>query len=576
MRIMGRMKIGKRLTLGFAAIMLLSIVITAIGIWRLQAVSDVTRAMVEQSARKERLISSWYGSLRAGIVRTIAISRSADPTLKTYFIDEAKASTNNSTRLQKEVGELLSSDEEKALFQNIGERRKVYLASHYRILDLKSAGNIEEGNRMVDQEFVPLARSYQDSMLKLLELEQRDIDKTTQQIEEIAAGSRRLLLILEGLSLLLGCFCAWYLTVGITRPLNAALDISRRVAAGDLTTQVSGGDGKSADEVGQLLSSLNDMNGSLRNIVSNVRQGTNTIAIASAEISVGNHDLSARTEQQASALEETASAMEELISTVRQNADNADTASRLAAAASGIAVEGGEVVGRVVATMSAINGSSRKIVDIISVIDGIAFQTNILALNAAVEAARAGEQGRGFAVVASEVRSLAQRSATAAKEIKLLIDDSVKTVGEGGVLVEQAGATMERVVGSVRKVAEIVGEISLASREQSTGIEQVNHAIVQMEQTTQQNAALVEQAAAAAQSLQDQAHKLTASVSTFKLDETHAMAFGAPATPAAPLAPAHKVVVKRAAAPKAAPVAKLPAAKKSLPTPSKDDDWEQF
>ncbi|RFB68164.1 HAMP domain-containing protein [Herbaspirillum sp. 3R11] len=515
---MGRMKIGKRLTLGFAAIMLLSIVITAIGIWRLQAVSDVTRAMVEQSARKERLISSWYGSLRAGIVRTIAISRSADPTLKTYFIDEAKASTNNSTRLQKEVGELLSSDEEKSLFQNIGERRKVYLASHYRILDLKSAGNIEEGNRMVDQEFVPLARSYQDSMLKLLELEQRDIDKTTQQIEEIAAGSRRLLLILEGLSLLLGCFCAWYLTVGITRPLNAALDISRRVAAGDLTTQVSGGDGKSADEVGQLLSSLNDMNGSLRNIVSNVRQGTNTIAVASAEISVGNHDLSARTEQQASALEETASAMEELISTVRQNADNADTASRLAAAASGIAVEGGEVVGRVVATMSAINGSSRKIVDIISVIDGIAFQTNILALNAAVEAARAGEQGRGFAVVASEVRSLAQRSATAAKEIKLLIDDSVKKVGDGGVLVEQAGATMERVVDSVRKVAEIVGEISLASREQSSGIEQVNHAISQMDEMTQQNAALVEEAAAAASSMQTQAASLAQLVSVFSLD----------------------------------------------------------
>jgi methyl-accepting chemotaxis protein len=544
MRIMGRMKIGKRLTLGFAAIMLLSIVITAIGIWRLQAVSDVTRAMVEQSARKERLISSWYGSLRAGIVRTIAISRSADPTLKTYFIDEAKASTNNSTRLQKEIGELLNSDDEKALFQNIGERRKVYLASHYRILDLKSAGNIEEGNRLLDQEFVPLAKSYQDSMLKLLELEQRDIDKTTQQIDEIAAGSRRLLLILEGLSLLLGCFCAWYLTVGITRPINAALGISRCVAAGDLTTQVSGGDEKSGDEVGQLLSSLNDMNGSLRNIVSNVRQGTNTIAVASAEISVGNHDLSARTEQQASALEETASAMEELIATVRQNADNADTASQLAAAASGIAVEGGEVVGRVVATMSAINGSSRKIVDIISVIDGIAFQTNILALNAAVEAARAGEQGRGFAVVASEVRSLAQRSATAAKEIKLLIDDSVKTVGEGGVLVEQAGATMERVVGSVRKVAEIVGEISLASREQSTGIEQVNHAISQMDEMTQQNAALVEQAAAAASSMQTQAASLAQLVSVFSLDQgaspatSHASSLPSPLRPPALTRPA--------------------------------------
>lgn len=533
-----KMKIGKRLALGFAVIMLLSIIIAAIGIWRLQVVSDVTRAMVEQSARKERLIASWYGSLRAGIVRTIAISRSADPTLKTYFLDEAKASTNNSTRLQKEIGELLSSDEEKALFQNIGERRKVYLASHYRILDVKSAGNIEEGNRILDQEFVPLAKSYQDSMLKLLEQEQREIDKTTQQIGDIAADSRNLLLMLEGLALLFGCFCAWYLTVGITRPITIALGISRRVAAGDLSTQLStkintkigtqinGTASTNGDEVAQLLASLHDMNGSLRNIVSNVRTGTDTIAIASGEISAGNHDLSARTEQQASALEETASAMEQLISTVRQNAENADNASRLAATASGVAVEGGEVVGRVVATMNAINGSSRKIVDIISVIDGIAFQTNILALNAAVEAARAGEQGRGFAVVASEVRSLAQRSATAAKEIKLLIDDSVQKVDDGSTLVEQAGATMARVVESVKQVAGIVAEISLASREQSAGIGQVNDAIGQMDQMTQQNAALVEQAAAAASSMQMQAATLAQLVSVFSLDHV------APATPA--------------------------------------------
>jgi len=528
MKALGKMKIGKRLALGFAVIMLLSMVIAAIGIWRLQVVSEVTRAMVEQSARKERLISSWYGSLRAGIVRTIAISRSADPTLKTYFLDEAKASTNNSTRLQKEIGELLSSEAEKALFQNIGERRKVYLASHYRILDLKSAGNIDEGNRMLDQEFVPLAKSYQESMLKLLELEQRDIDKTTQQIGDIAAGSRQLLLVLEAMALVFGCLCAWYLTVGITRPVTIALGISRRVAGGDLTTQISGTAQQGGDEVGLLLSSLNDMNGSLRNIVSNVRSGTDTIALASREISSGNHDLSARTEQQASALEQTASAMEELISTVRRNADNADNASRLAASASGIAVEGGEVVGRVVATMSAINSSSRKIVDIISVIDGIAFQTNILALNAAVEAARAGEQGRGFAVVASEVRSLAQRSATAAKEIKLLIDDSVKKVGDGSVLVEQAGATMARVVDSVQKVAGIVDEISLASREQSTGIEQVNDAISQMDEMTQQNAALVEQAAAAASSMQQQAATLAQLVSVFSLDHAGTPAPGLP------------------------------------------------
>uniref|UniRef100_UPI003B3A691B methyl-accepting chemotaxis protein n=3 Tax=Herbaspirillum TaxID=963 RepID=UPI003B3A691B len=262
-----------------------------------------------------------------------------------------------------------------------------------------------------------------------------------------------------------------------------------------------------------------DMNDSLRGIVANVRTGTDTISTASAEIAAGNLDLSGRTEQQASSLEETASAMEELISTVRQNADNARQASQLAQSASSVAEQGGGVVSQVVDTMGAINASSRKIVDIISVIDGIAFQTNILALNAAVEAARAGEQGRGFAVVASEVRSLAQRSASAAKEIKELINDSVEKVGDGSRLVEQAGVTMQEVVSSVRHVTDIVAEISAASAEQTSGIEQINLAITQMDQVTQQNAALVEQAAAAAASMQNQAGRLAQMVSVFRINE---------------------------------------------------------
>jgi len=262
------------------------------------------------------------------------------------------------------------------------------------------------------------------------------------------------------------------------------------------------------------------MNDSLLKIVREVRLGTDTIATASTQIASGNLDLSSRTEEQASSLEETASAMEELTSTVKQNADNARQANQLAVSASAVAQEGGDVVGQVVATMGSINDSSKKIVDIISVIDGIAFQTNILALNAAVEAARAGEQGRGFAVVASEVRSLAQRSAAAAKEIKVLIDDSVEKVTSGSKLVEQAGSTMAEVVGSVRRVTDIVGEISAASQEQSTGIEEVNRAITQMDEVTQQNAALVEEAAAAAQSLQDQAGKLAQVVGVFKLERS--------------------------------------------------------
>jgi len=400
--------------------------------------------------------------------------------------------------------------------------------------------------------------------------------------KEIAAMRNRFMLFGAAFLLLVGVVLTMVIKRVVTRPLARARAAADLLASGDLTARVRVSDGQQ-DEIGQLMRAVNGISEGLAHVVADVRQGTEQITTASSEIATGNLDLSSRTEQQAGSLEETASAMEELTSTVKQNADNAGQANQLALSASEVASQGGAVVGKVIDTMGSINESSRKIVDIISVIDGIAFQTNILALNAAVEAARAGEQGRGFAVVASEVRSLAQRSAAAAKEIKGLIDDSVEKVEAGSKLVEQAGATMGEVVASVKRVTDIVGEISSASQEQRTGIEQVNHAIVQMEQTTQQNAALVEQAAAAAQSLQDQAHKLTASVSTFKLDETHAMAFGAAASGTAAAAPVRKVVAKTSAplkpvsaAPKAAPVAKLPSAKKSLPAPSKDDDWEQF
>src|SRR5450830_1577067 len=306
-----------------------------------------------------------------------------------------------------------------------------------------------------------------------------------------------------------------WLVRAISGPLNEAVKVARGVAEGDLTQTIKV---HSRDEAGQLMEALHTMNGRLQQIVGEVRVSTDTITTASSEIATGNLDLSARTESQAGSLEETASAMEELTATVKQNADNARQANQLAASASQIAQEGGNVVSQVVVTMNNINDSSRKIVDIISVIDGIAFQTNILALNAAVEAARAGEQGRGFAVVASEVRSLAQRSAAAAKEIKTLIDDSVDKVGSGSKLVQQAGTTMSDIVNSVQKVTDIVGEIASASEEQSSGISQVNQAVSQMDDVTQQNAALVEEAAAAAQALQDQAETLEQVVSVFKLD----------------------------------------------------------
>ena len=316
-------------------------------------------------------------------------------------------------------------------------------------------------------------------------------------------------------AILLSCGAGLYLIRAIGAPLSAAVELARRVANGDLSAQPAA---QSRNEFGQLLGALADMTSSLAGIVKDVRAGSEVIAAASTQIASGNMDLSSRTEAQASALEETASSIEELSSTVRQNADNARQANELAASATDIAIRGGNVVTEVVSTMGQINESARKIVDIISVIDGIAFQTNILALNAAVEAARAGEQGRGFAVVASEVRNLAHRSASAAKEIKELISDSVGKVDAGARLVDQAGATMEEIVQGVQRVAGIMGEISVASAEQSSGIEQIHQAISQMDQSTQQNAALVEEAASAAVSMQESAASLTDRVSVFKLD----------------------------------------------------------
>ena len=326
-----------------------------------------------------------------------------------------------------------------------------------------------------------------------------------------------------------GIIMVW-LVRSITTPLNEAVGIARIVAAGDLSTEIQV---RGTDEIGTLLSSLKEMHDNLAAIVSKVRAGTDAIADASSEIAQGNLDLSARTEEQASSLEETASAMEELTSTVKQNGDSAGEASKLAATASVVATRGGEAVANVISTMGSINDSSKKIVDIIGVIDGIAFQTNILALNAAVEAARAGEQGRGFAVVASEVRNLAQRSAAAAKEIKTLIGNSVEQVEAGSKLVGQAGTTMDEVVASVKRVNGIITDIASASSEQNVGLDQINEAIAQMDAVTQQNAALVEQAAAAAEAMKQQAESLKDAVSVFKIHERFVTpALSAPPRPA--------------------------------------------
>ena len=533
MNLLRNVSIGVRLGLGFAVILLFSMIITGISVWRLHDVASATRTMMEEPLAKERYISDWYTRIDSAVRRTIAIARSSDTSLSGYFAEESKVSSASSAVLQKKIAALLKDPQEQAMFASLLELREVYVGSRDQVYKLKGESQAEAANEVFEKTFVPAAAKYQKMVYGLLEHQRATIDATARQIDDIASTSRNLLLLLSTLALAFGVVCAWLLTMGIVRPLRTAVDIARKVADGDLTAQI---DASAKDETGQLLQALKDMNTSLLNIVGEVRSGTDSIATSSTQIAAGNQDLSSRTEEQAGSLEETASSMEELTSTVKQNADNARQANQLAASAAQVAVKGGAVVAQVVGTMQSINASSNKIVDIIAVIDGIAFQTNILALNAAVEAARAGEQGRGFAVVASEVRNLAQRSASAAKEIKTLIGASVEQVNAGSMLVAQAGSTMNDIVDSVQRVSDIITEITAASSEQSVGIDEINRAIGQMDAVTQQNAALVEESAAAAESMQHQAHNLAQVVSVFKLNGQQAKVSGASTLkqPAAP------------------------------------------
>ncbi|MDR3479502.1 MAG: methyl-accepting chemotaxis protein [Burkholderiaceae bacterium] len=509
------LQIGARLGIGFFVVMLVATISSSIGLWCLSEVAATTKAMMQEPLTKERMTEEWNRIVVAGMNRTLAIAKSSDPSLAEFFGADIKGSTARNNDIQKYVEAHVDTPKEKELLEIIAAARKAYIATRDQINAAKKDGKSDEVTKLFAQ-FVPESEAYKKSVLDYLDYQKSQVDDLSKHVDDVAQDSKILVSSLILLFLAFGCLCAWYLTRGITRPMHEAVALARGVADGDLTASITV---KSRDETGQLIGALKEMNDSLQRIVGEVRSGTDAIVTASGQIAAGNMDLSARTELQAGSLEETASSMEELSSTVKQNADNARQANQLARAASEVAVKGGTVVSQVVQTMGSINESSKKIVDIIAVIDGIAFQTNILALNAAVEAARAGEQGRGFAVVAAEVRSLAQRSAAAAREIKTLIGDSVDKVEAGGKLVDQAGATMTEIVECVRRVTDIMGEINAASDEQSSGIEQINQAIIQMDSVTQQNAALVEEAAAAAQSMQEQAGNLFQVVSVFKLDE---------------------------------------------------------
>ena len=412
----------------------------------------------------------------------------------------------------KKLGEMIDSAEGTALVAAIDKAREAYRSLRSETIKRHQAG--ENVWTVVEKELKASSEAYLQALGNLEKHQQELYDAALVQAEKNAALGEQIMIAIGVAALAMGGFFALVLTRSIVGPIRIAAENVKYIADGDLMREIRI---EGRDETAQMLQSLAEMQGSLQQIVTRVRQGSESVATASAEIAQGNQDLSSRTESQASALEETAASMEELGSTVKQNADNARQANQLAQSASTVAVQGGEVVAQVVNTMKGINDASKRIADIISVIDGIAFQTNILALNAAVEAARAGEQGRGFAVVASEVRSLAGRSADAAKEIKALIMNSVERVEQGTALVDQAGTTMNEVVTSIRRVTDIMGEISAASSEQSAGVAQVGEAVTQMDQATQQNAALVEESAAAAESLKGQASTLVQVVSGFKL-----------------------------------------------------------
>ena len=550
-------RVGSRLAGGFAIILLLLAMMLGAGIWTLRTSAAATRDMMSTSLVKERLAEEWFRSVSSGVTRATALAKSKDPALEAVMAVEAKSSSGRGNALiSKDLDAMQMDPPEQGLLDKINQMRNAYTSLRDTIMKTRKAGNEEEAMRLFDTQFNTVPAQYVASIKAFLDYQHMEIDNAGAEIEKDAKRSTILLASLGGVALLLGAVFARILTRSITVPLQQAVRVAESVAAGDLNTRI---EVEGRAETAQLLQALKDMNTSLSGIVGEVRGGTDAIATASSEIAAGNLDLSARTEEQASSLEQTAASMEELTSTVKQNADNARQANQMAVSAASVAVKGGSVVKQVVDTMAAINGSSAKIVDIIGVIDSIAFQTNILALNAAVEAARAGEQGRGFAVVASEVRNLAQRSAAAAKEIKTLIGDSVDKVAEGSKQVAQAGATMDEIVGSVKRVTDIMAEIMAASIEQTSGIEQINQAIAQMDQVTQQNAALVEEAAAAAASLQEQAGGLSAAVSIFKLEAGNA----APRTAPARAAPAPATTRAAAATPRRLALAR-------------DENWEAF
>jgi len=596
---LSNIKIANRLLIGFGIVIALLVVVAVVAVTRIHHINELANLILNDRYVKVQLVNDIqeHQANQARLLRNALIA-ARDPSQLKPWLDKSAAESKANDALFAELTPMVKQPQGIALVQTLQAKRVAYGAARDKMIQMMEDSQLVEAGAFLLGDFQAPQEEFFQAATALTHYQEAMMATAEKQIDDDSLFAATVTEVLTLLAAVIGVAIAVITARSITGPMGEAVAFATRVAEGDLTSRV---EVKTHDETGQLLSALVNMQDNLVRIVGQVQQGSEGVATASAQIAQGNNDLSARTEQQASALEQTAASMEELSSTVQQNADTARKANQLALNASSVAVKGGAVVGQVVDTMKGINDSSRRIADIISVIDGIAFQTNILALNAAVEAARAGDQGRGFAVVASEVRSLAGRSAEAAKEIKSLIGASVERVEQGTTLVDQAGVTMTELVDSIKRVTDLMSEISAASNEQAAGVSQVGEAVTQMDQVTQQNAALVEEMAAAASSLKSQAGDLQQTVSVFKtggralgsLPKTQvraastAVAFkGAerrgdsastvrPKPAAATKAAPPKPVAAKPAAPKPAVALPKPAAKPVV-TAAADDEWETF
>ncbi len=509
-------RVAVRLAMAFGVVCLVMSLSAAVGIWRLAGLQDIADDLGGRSSERALLARELHAIVVLSSARAETLLEIDNPAYAARIDADRKTTSARSSEVRKRLDELADDAQSKALFEAIDKSGNGFRTVRDDLVKRRKGGDALPPDAIANQ-LRPAAEAYSAAVNKFADFQRQQVAEARDAAERSERQGIALLAAGSLVGLLLSLACAWLLSRSILKPLEQASEVTDRIAEGDLTTAVPAQRASNRDELQALLLRLGGMQARLAELVVGMRQASTSVAGASSEIAAGNSDLSARTEQTASNLEEIAASMEELLATVRHSADAAAQASTLATGASGVAQRGREAVDRVVGTMDGIALSSRRIADITSVIDGIAFQTNILALNAAVEAARAGEQGRGFAVVASEVRSLAQRSATAAKEIGGLIAESVRQVDEGSKLVNAAGSTMGEIVDSVRQVATIIGEISTAAREQTTGLSQVGEAVSQLDQMTQQNAALVEESSAAAQGLRVQAQQLAELVEAFRL-----------------------------------------------------------